>query len=147
MALTESNLLEIGKAAPDFSLKDTVTGSICVLNNLKGDKGTVVMFICNHCPYVVHIIDGLIDLANDYNERGISFVAISDFIFDTNSILVNPEEESKKLKFENIETLHLSIYSILSIAEIGENNKGLEFKKDKSNLLVLRSDQPGAPTN
>lgn len=77
MALTESNLLEIGKAAPDFSLKDTVTGSICVLNNLKGDKGTVVMFICNHCPYVVHIIDGLIDLANDYNERGISFVAIS----------------------------------------------------------------------
>ncbi|MCJ8275881.1 MAG: DUF1820 family protein [Bdellovibrionales bacterium] len=78
---------------------------------------------------------------------GISFVAISDFVFDTDSILVNPEEEAKKLKFENIETLHLSIYSILSIAEIGENNKGLEFKNDKSNLLVLKSDHPGAPTN
>ena len=78
---------------------------------------------------------------------GVSFVALSDFIFDTHSVLVNPEEESKKLKFENIETLHLSIYSIMSIAEIGENNKGLEFKNDKSNLLVLKTDQPGAPTN
>lgn len=77
---------------------------------------------------------------------GLSFVAISDFVFETNSILVNPEEESKKLKFENIETLHLSIYSILSIAEIGENNK-LEFKNDKSNLLVLQTNPPGAPTN
>lgn len=77
MSLTESNLLEIGKIAPDFSLKDTLSGNISVLNNLKGEKGTVIMFICNHCPYVVHIIDGLIALANDYNERGISFVAIS----------------------------------------------------------------------
>ena len=78
---------------------------------------------------------------------GLSFVAISDFVFDTNSILVNPEEESKKLKFENIKTLHLSIYSILSIAEIGKDHKGLEFKNDKSNLLVLKTEQPGAPSN
>lgn len=76
---------------------------------------------------------------------GLSFVAISDFVFETNSILVNPEEESKKLQFEKVETLHLSIYSILSIAEMGENNKGLEFKHDKSNLLVLNNETPARP--
>lgn len=78
---------------------------------------------------------------------GLSFVAISDFVFSENSILVNPDEEAKKLEFENIKTLHLSIYSILSIAEIGEHKKGLSFKNDKSNLLVLTSDHPGTPNN
>ena len=68
---------------------------------------------------------------------GLSFVAISDFVFDTQSVVINPEEEDQKRQFEGVKTLHLSIYSIISIEEVGPAHKGLHFKKDKSNLLVL----------
>jgi hypothetical protein len=78
---------------------------------------------------------------------GLSFVAISDFIFDTSGILVNPNEEARKIEFENIKTLHLSIYSIQSIAEVGEHNKSLKFKNDKSNLFVLTTEPPGPSSN
>lgn len=77
---------------------------------------------------------------------GLSFVAISDFVFTTNSILVNPDEEARKIEFENVKTLHLSIYSILSITEIGDQAKSLSFKNDKSNLFVLNHEQP-KPSN
>jgi len=73
---------------------------------------------------------------------GLSFVAISDFMFDTKSIVINPEEEDQKRQFEGVKTLHLSIYSIISIEEVGEDHKGLKFKKDKSNLVVLSPEQP-----
>lgn len=73
---------------------------------------------------------------------GLSFVAISDFMFDTKSVVINPEEEDQKRQFEGVKTLHLSIYSIISIEEVGENHKGLKFKKDKSNLVVLSPEQP-----
>jgi len=75
---------------------------------------------------------------------GLSFVAISDFVFDTQSVVINPEEEDQKRQFEGVRTLHLSIYAIISIEEVGENHKGLKFKKDKSNLVVLAS-EPSAP--
>lgn len=70
---------------------------------------------------------------------GLSFVAISEFIFETHSVLVNPEEESKKKSLENTKTLHLSIYSILSVSEVGEHTPKLEFKNDKAQLLVLKA--------
>lgn len=78
---------------------------------------------------------------------GLSFVALSEFVFDTSSVLVNPDEEAKKMEFESIKTLHLSIYSILSIAEVGEHDKDLKFKNDKSNLLVLSPESKGPETN
>jgi hypothetical protein len=78
---------------------------------------------------------------------GLSFVCISDFVFDSSSILVNPDEEARKLEFENVKSLHLSIYSILSITEVGEHKKPLEFKNDKSNLLVLSQEPSGSPSN
>lgn len=71
---------------------------------------------------------------------GLSFVAVSDFVFETDGILVNPDEEAKKIEFENVKTLHLSIYSILSVTEEGARPKSLKFKADKSNLLVLSND-------
>ena len=71
---------------------------------------------------------------------GISFIAISDFFFEASGILVNPEEESKKLEFEHVKTLHLSLYSILSITEVGEHHNSLQFKHDKAKLLVLNSE-------
>jgi len=71
---------------------------------------------------------------------GLSFVAISDFVFDTQSIVINPEEEDQRRQFEGVKTLHLSIYSIISIEEVGPEHKGLKFKKDKSHLVVVSTD-------
>jgi peroxiredoxin len=70
-------MLPLGTIAPSFTLPDTVSGRTMSLDELKSAKGTVVMFICNHCPYVVHVREELVRLANDYIPRGIAFIAIS----------------------------------------------------------------------
>lgn len=77
MALTPSNMLELGIQAPSFSLPDTVSGKNIRFADVKKENGTVVMFICNHCPYVIHVFDEIIRLANDYQKKGFGFVAIS----------------------------------------------------------------------
>ena len=77
MALVESNIFEKGKFAPDFNLLDTVSKESKSLSELKGTNGTVIMFICNHCPFVIHINQELVNLANDYLQKGIGFIAIS----------------------------------------------------------------------
>jgi peroxiredoxin len=77
MALTPSNIFPIGSLAPDFTLPDTVSGKHVSLKDIRGAKGTIVMFICNHCPFVLHVNDELVRLATDYKNRGFGFVAIS----------------------------------------------------------------------
>jgi len=77
MARTPSNMLPLGTTAPNFSLLDTVSDSIVNLDDLRGEKGTVVAFICNHCPFVIHINQKLAALGNSYQQKGISFIAIS----------------------------------------------------------------------
>lgn len=77
MALTLSNEFAIGTTAPDFTLLNTVDDTIISLQDCKGEKGTVVMFICNHCPFVIHVNAGLVKLAKDYQSKGVGFVAIS----------------------------------------------------------------------
>ena len=77
MALTESNMLPIGTEAPDFTLPDTVSGEELTLEDLASNKATVVMFICNHCPYVIHVNPEIKRLTDEYLAKGVSFVAIS----------------------------------------------------------------------
>ena len=77
MSLTPSNMVPLGSAAPDFTLPDPVRGGTMSLCDLKSDKGTVIMFICNHCPFVKHIRPALVPLARQYMEQGIAFVAIN----------------------------------------------------------------------
>ena len=77
MALTPSNPFPVGTSAPEFNLEDKVSGKRISLQEVKGENGTVVMFICNHCPYVIHVNHELVRLANQYSEKGIGFVAIS----------------------------------------------------------------------
>ncbi len=77
MAATPSNMLPLKTKAPDFKLFDTVSGKKKSFKDIKGDKGTVVMFICNHCPYVLHVNDQIVDIAKTYQDKGIGFVAIS----------------------------------------------------------------------
>lgn len=77
MALAESNMLPLGTQAPDFSLPDTVSGNTIKLVDVATDQGTVVMFLCNHCPYVIHVNEEIVRVAQDYQAKGVGFVAIS----------------------------------------------------------------------
>ena len=77
MSYAESVMIDLGTEAPKFTLPDTVSGENLNYDDIKGKNGTMVMFICNHCPYVIHVNEQLIDLAKDYKSKGIGFVAIS----------------------------------------------------------------------
>ena len=78
MAKTPSNMLALGTKAPFFELPNpTKNNELQSLDNLKGEKGTLVMFICNHCPFVVHVIEKLAELYEDYKDKGIEFIAIN----------------------------------------------------------------------
>ncbi len=77
MAATESKMISLGTQAPDFNLLNTVTNLLSGLNELKSEKATVILFICNHCPFVIHINKALAVLANKYQAKGVSFIAIS----------------------------------------------------------------------
>ena len=76
MSLTPSHMLPLGTKAQDFRLTDVVSNNLYTLEELKGEKGTVIMFICNHCPYVKHVNNQIVKVANDYRVSGFSFAAI-----------------------------------------------------------------------
>ena len=77
MARTESKMLPLGTKAPNFKLIDTIDNKLKTLQELKGIKGTLIMFICNHCPFVIHVNAQLAQLAKDFVSRGINCIAIS----------------------------------------------------------------------
>ena len=92
MALTPSNTVNVNFQAPSFLLYDPVTQNNISLDKAKGEKGTLILFICNHCPYVIHIIDGIVKLANDYANKGISFIAIN-----SNDVESYPEDSPENM--------------------------------------------------
>jgi len=77
MPITPSTMIPLGTQAPDFTLFDTVSGKTLALKNLKSDKATVLIFMCNHCPFVKHIRNELIHVARDYMPDGVNFIAIN----------------------------------------------------------------------
>lgn len=77
MAETPSNMLPLGTKAPNFTLPDTLQNRIISLTDVKSNTATVIMFICNHCPYVKLIQDKIVDVAKSYQEKGVSFIAIN----------------------------------------------------------------------
>lgn len=92
MAVTPSNMLPLGTKAPNFVLMDTITNKPVSLKDIRGEKGTVVMFICNHCPFVKHVNEEIVRLCNDYRVTGFGFVAIS-----SNDIENYPEDSPQKM--------------------------------------------------
>jgi len=93
MAATPSNMLPLGSLAPDFKLPDTISGKSLDLQALKGEQGAIVMFICNHCPYVLHVKQQLIAIAQQYQKLGIACIAIS-----SNDIENYPEDAPNKMQ-------------------------------------------------
>ncbi len=95
MAKTYSSMLPLGTIAPDFTLLDTISGQLNSLQELRSDIATVVMFICNHCPFVKHIRDELAILAQDYRPKNVVFIAIN-----SNDVGTYPEDSPENMKIE-----------------------------------------------
>lgn len=93
MAFTESNMLPIGTKAPSFNLPDTVSGKVLSLDELQSDTATVIMFLCNHCPYVLHVNAGIVALAHDYQPKGVAFIGIS-----SNDAINYPQDSPENMK-------------------------------------------------
>ena len=93
MAETYSTMKSLGFKAPSFNLYDTVSDNYLDLKDLKGKEATLIMFICNHCPFVKHVNAALVKLAHDYMSKGIGFVAIS-----SNDVENYPQDSPEKMK-------------------------------------------------
>ena len=87
----ESTMLPLGTPAPDFSLADTVSGGVVGLEELTG-RALVVMFICNHCPYVKHVQQGLVEFGKDYADKDVSIVGIG-----SNDAVTYPDDSPEQL--------------------------------------------------
>jgi peroxiredoxin len=93
MARTPTKQIPLGFQAPDFALPEPLTGKTVALDDVKGENGTLVMFICNHCPFVKHVLDELVSLGNDYMSKGIGMVAINP-----NDVENYPDDHPDKMK-------------------------------------------------
>jgi len=93
MAETPSNMLPLGTPMPGFSLVDAVTGKTRTDRDSALGKATLVMFICNHCPFVKHVMDELGRIAGDYIPKGADVVAIN-----SNDIASHPDDAPDRMK-------------------------------------------------
>jgi peroxiredoxin len=92
MAKTKSTMLPLGTQAPEFELPEPATGKTWRFEDVAGRKGTLVMFICNHCPFVKHVLDELARLGNDYQDSDIGIVAIS-----SNDVTGYPQDRPERM--------------------------------------------------
>jgi peroxiredoxin len=91
MVMTASTMLPLGTEAPGFALPDAV-GNLVSLSDFEEAKTLVVVFMCNHCPFVKHVIDGLVKLVKEYQSRGVAFVGIN-----ANDVGEFPEDRPEKM--------------------------------------------------
>ena len=92
MTLTPTKNIPLGFTAPRFKLLNPLTNKLENLDDLKGEKATVIIFMCNHCPYVIHILDELVKIANDYKEKDICFIGIN-----SNNIISHPQDSPENM--------------------------------------------------
>lgn len=93
MAKTASRMVSLGSQAPHFCLLDVISEKNISLSKADSIQCTVIMFICNHCPYVKHIKKEIVQLANDYRQRGVQFIAIN-----SNDIENYPDDSPENMK-------------------------------------------------
>lgn len=92
MAYTVSNMMPLGTKAPDFNLLDTVSGNMISLADVQSDKATVIIFSCNHCPFVHFVNDEMVRIVNEYKTKGVSFAAIS-----SNDVVHFPQDSPEQM--------------------------------------------------
>lgn len=92
MSETTSKILPQGFYAPDFKMLEPLTGKMLSLSELKSEKATLIMFICNHCPFVKHVNAEIVRIASEYIPVGISVIAIN-----SSDVELYPEESPEKM--------------------------------------------------
>ncbi|MFQ5937192.1 MAG: thioredoxin family protein, partial [Acidiferrobacterales bacterium] len=91
MTATPSTMLELGTPAPEFNLPDT-TGRLVSLTDFRGAPALLVVFMCNHCPYVKHIRSALADFAREYQQKGLQIIGIN-----ANNVATHPDDSPQKM--------------------------------------------------
>lgn len=95
MVKTASTMLALGTPAPDFSLPDVTTGRTVSLSDFDQAPAMLVIFMCNHCPYVKHVADKMAELVREYQERGVAVVGIN-----SNDVEGYPDDSPEKMTEE-----------------------------------------------
>lgn len=142
MALTPSTMLDLGIEAPDFTLPDTENRMVR-LSEVKNKKPFLVMFICNHCPYVKHIGNELSALTREFQERGVSVFGIN-----SNDMIAYPEDSVDKMVIEKKRLNYSFPYLIDASQSVAKAYKAActpdFFLFDKSAQLVYRGQFDGS---
>ena len=115
MAFTESTMLALGTKAPNFNLPDTVSGKVLSLDDVASDVATVVMFLCNHCPFVHFVNPEIVRLVSDYKSKGVSFIGIS-----SNDVDRYPDDSPEKMTVFARESGYDFPYLYDSTQEVGK---------------------------
>ncbi len=98
MAETPSHMIPLGTKAPDFKLMDAISSKEVSLSSHRSPIATVIMFICNHCPYVKLILPKVIEVAKSYQAQGISFIAIN-----SNDTIAYPADAPEAMHMEALQ--------------------------------------------
>jgi len=91
MAVTASTMLELGTTAPDFRLPDT-RGNVVSIDDFKEAPALLVIFMCNHCPFVKHVLSGLVELVEEYQKKDVAVVGIN-----SNDVASFPEDSPEMM--------------------------------------------------
>ena len=135
MSKTPSNMVSLGTTAPNFKLPDVISQKMVSLEQIKGLNGTLIMFICNHCPYVKHVNSTIVNLAKKYKQDGINFIAIS-----SNDVENYPEDSPKLMKVNALENNYNFPYLYDESQDVAKSYDAActpDFYLYNSNLLLV----------
>ena len=136
MVMTESTMMPLGTKAPDFSLPDTA-GNTVSLASIQGHPAQLVVFMCNHCPFVVHIKEGLAAFARDYQGRGLAMIGIN-----SNDVETHPDDHPDKMKVDKEQFAYVFPYLYDESQDIAKAYSAActpdFFLFDKDSKLVYR---------
>ncbi len=146
MAATPSTMLPLGTKAPDFTLLDA-NGNTVSLDDYPGAPGILVMFICNHCPYVKHIQQELAKFGQEYQDKGLGIIAIS-----ANDVDAYPDDHPDRMKDEAKRAGYTFPYLYDESQEVAKAYRAActpdFFLFDADHLLVYRGQfDPSRPSN
>ena len=137
MALTYSSMLELDSKIPHFKLKNVLDDKIYASTSLSNEKPSLIMIICNHCPYVIHIRDSFLSFSNEYESKGLGIVAIS-----SNDVLNYPDDSPEKMRDDALKFAYPFPYLFDENQEVAKAYRAActpdFFLYDKERSLVYR---------
>jgi peroxiredoxin len=142
MALTPSTMLPLGTIAPGFNLPDT-DGSLVALDDFANAPALLVIFLCNHCPYVKHVRHELARLGKEYQQKGVAVVGIS-----SNDAITHPDDSPERMAAEKAEVGYTFPYLYDETQKVALAYKAActpdFFVFDKDQKLVYRGQLDGS---